>query len=308
MTETSFPIVGSDFTSDEWSQALTGLGNGVLDDWGNPYAITLNTNDTATIAVSTVTGVAHAVVAGFGHRLTAAVTLSIPAVASTTTYNIGLLYDPAKTTTPVLLTVVSGAVTLTTGQVWLPLHVIVRQPSQALTSAVLTTPMLKMQPRASVGSEAALLAQNPQTYLQGTTVYCKDTTNKYRADLVGSTPTWVGDQVTGAFTPASGAAGYAAGPVAPTLYRNGGRVYLEGNVISAGGVTFVAGTTYTVGSIPADFGPTVNAAFSCTSNATAVAQVVVTPAGTVTMTLNVGFTGALNLWLNNCNWKAKKVA
>lgn len=191
MTESSFPLVGADFTSDEFSQTLLGLGNGVLDDWGSPYAITLNTNDTATIAVSTTSGVARAVVAGFGHRLTASVTLSIPPVASTTSYTIGLLYDPGQAGTPVLLTVKTGTVALTTGQVWLPLHVIVRQASQALTSAVLSSPMVYVMPRARAVSQAALQAQNPNTYLRGTSVYCGDTGAALRADLVGSTPTWV---------------------------------------------------------------------------------------------------------------------
>lgn len=293
MTESSFPLVGADFTSDQWSQTVAGLGNGVLDDWGSPYAITLHTNDTATIAVSTVSGIARAVVAGFGHRLTAAVTVSIPAVSSTTTYSIGLLYDPAQAATPVLLTVLTGTVSLTTGQVWLPLHVIVRQATQALTAAALSSPLLTVQPRAAVASQAALLQQSPQTYLAGTTVFCKDTGNTYRADLVGSTPTWVSPKTVSTFTPAGI---YHAGSVPPALTVLNGRTTLEG-ILSSSTAVFVANTTYEVGSVPAAVAPARNTSWATQSNGV-LALVTVTPAGDVTFAISSGFSGVLNLFLN----------
>jgi hypothetical protein len=301
MTESSFPIVGADFTSDQWSQALSGFGNGVIDDWGSPYAITLNTNDTATIAVSTVTGMARALVAGFGHRLTAPVTLPIPAVSSTTTYTIGLLYDPGQAATPVALTVLTGNVTLTTGQVWLPLYVIVRQASQALTSATLSAPLVRLTPRLSVSSQAALLAQNPQTYLRGTTVFCTDTAATFRASLVGSTPTWVPLEATGSLSFAGIYSSSSTSPV--VLAKEGKRVSSEGLVLGQNTV-YNVGTTYTAAtSMTSGFAPAHDKQFITRTGTGLVAFVAIQAAGSVLFSLAATYTGALTLSLDGLNWR-----
>jgi hypothetical protein len=81
-----------------------------------------------------------------------------------------------------------------------------------------------------------------------------------------------------------------------------GRVWLDGIVTSAS-ATFVAGTSYSIGSITASLAPAANQIFACVSNVTALAQVVVTTTGAITIVLNTGFTGPLTLSLANCSWK-----
>lgn len=95
---------------------------------------------------------------------------------------------------------------------------------------------------------------------------------------------------------------YSAGSPTPQVIRTGNRVFLEG-LVSSSSATFVAGTQYTLGSIPAIFAPPSTRNFSCTANATAVAAITIATSGAVTMVLNTGFTGALTLSLDGPNWR-----
>lgn len=96
----------------------------------------------------------------------------------------------------------------------------------------------------------------------------------------------------------------SSGATAASVVLEGGRVYLEGSVISTS-ATFVAGTTYTLGTIPSSLAPAAAQAFACTSNSTAVAHVAVDSAGNLTFILNTGFTGALSLALGGCSWRSQ---
>lgn len=82
-----------------------------------------------------------------------------------------------------------------------------------------------------------------------------------------------------------------------------GRASLEGIVISTS-ATFVSGTTYTLGTIPAALAPLTPQAFACSANATALGAVQVDASGNVTMVLNSGFTGLLALSLGG-SWRLK---
>lgn len=189
MAESSFPLVGADLTADAWAQTVGTSGSGVLDDWGNPYAIVLNINDTVTIKPST-RGPARAVVNGFGHQLDVPKTLNVPAVTTTTTYSIGLLYDPQNETMPVLLTVRTGTSQLGTGQVFFPLHTIIRGAGQTLAAATLLTLLAAIQPHLVSASKAAVLGTSPFLFLRGTTIECTDVGQSFRASGTAATPTW----------------------------------------------------------------------------------------------------------------------
>lgn len=191
MTETSFPIVDKKLTDAAWGQAVGTSGDGVLDDWGGPYAITVNTNDTVTIRVSTVSGFARAVVNGFGHQLDAPVTLPVPAVTSATRYHVGLLYDPGNATDPVKLVVLKGSeVPLTAGQRFCTLHQFSRQSGQTLAASDLYSPRTRFRPTMVVDSATDLQRLSPLLFLRGTEVYCNDTGVSYRASGPFGSPTW----------------------------------------------------------------------------------------------------------------------
>lgn len=95
----------------------------------------------------------------------------------------------------------------------------------------------------------------------------------------------------------------ASGTMPVALTRENKRVFMDGTVISTA-ATFTAGTSYSLGTIPAGFRPVDTTKWAATSNATAVAEVTITSAGALTMVLNTGFTGALNLSLDGANWRA----
>lgn len=95
---------------------------------------------------------------------------------------------------------------------------------------------------------------------------------------------------------------WATSPV--KVVAQGGRVSLEGSAASTS-ATFVAGTSYTLGSVPASLAPATAQAFACTANNTAVASVTVAPSGSVSFIVNVGFTGVLTLGLAGTSWRLK---
>lgn len=98
---------------------------------------------------------------------------------------------------------------------------------------------------------------------------------------------------------------YSSSVGAPvSVVNQGGRVYLEGSVASSS-ASFVAGTSYTLGSILTALAPAATQSFACTTNSTAVASVRVDSSGNVTMIVNTTFTGALNLAFGGCSWRAQ---
>ncbi|MBT1630462.1 hypothetical protein [Curtobacterium flaccumfaciens] len=198
MTESSFPIVGLDLTNAAWGQTVGATSNGILDDWGSAYAIVVNTNDTVTVKRSSRSGVARAVVNGFGHQMDADVTLTVAAVTSTTKYHIGLLYDPGNVTLPVKLVVLKGTtVPLTAGQAFLPLHIFVRQAGQTLAAAALYSPRPRVQPRLVVASATDLKQMDPLLFLNGTEALATDVRRTYRASGSLASPEWVAGPMQG---------------------------------------------------------------------------------------------------------------
>ncbi|MCW1250718.1 hypothetical protein ODZ83_11170, partial [Acaricomes phytoseiuli] len=85
--EESYPVLEKPLTDHQWKSVTLGIGDGILDEGGNPYRVTVSdeTNQ-ATIHADTMTGYAHAILRGFYHRIDAPVLLDLPPVAATTTY------------------------------------------------------------------------------------------------------------------------------------------------------------------------------------------------------------------------------
>jgi hypothetical protein len=189
MTESSFPIVNADFTDSQWSQIVGSRGSGILDDWGNPYGLTIGTDDTITIGISTRSGVARAVVGGFGHQMDAAVKLSVPTGAND--YHVGLLYAPTGTPTVRLVVLAGSTPTVPAGGAYSPMYKIRRAAGQTLATAAVFRMRTRVQPRISVETQAGLLEVSPLLYLAGTLAYAQDTDRLLRAGGTVATPLWV---------------------------------------------------------------------------------------------------------------------
>ncbi|PCN48029.1 hypothetical protein Csp2054_09145 [Curtobacterium sp. 'Ferrero'] len=211
MTETSFPIVDAKLSDETWGVTVGAAGNGIIDDWGAPYALVVNTNDTVTVKRSYRTGIAQAVVNGFQHQIDADVVLSVPAVTSLTTYQIGLLYDPQNASLPVKLVVLKGdPPTLGDGQEFLPFYVIVRGSGQTLAAAQLFSPKPRRQYRILVAKEGDLDALNASLFPYGTEAYATDLNGTWRAaGSYASGGEWVRNATEGTITPQSGYSVYS---------------------------------------------------------------------------------------------------
>lgn len=136
MAETSFPVIERPLTANEWSSVTRGIGDGVLDGGGNPYALSglSNATNTATIGIESGQGYAHAILRGFYHKIDEPVTVSLPAVTTTTTYYIVLQYSPVRTGEPIKLLVLT-ALDYTQDKAYIVLHTVKRQRDQLLTDA-----------------------------------------------------------------------------------------------------------------------------------------------------------------------------
>jgi hypothetical protein len=98
---------------------------------------------------------------------------------------------------------------------------------------------------------------------------------------------------------------YSSSVGAPArLVEQNNRAHLEGEVTSTN-ANFTAGTTFNFGTLPTWATPATVRRFACTSNGTAVAAIYVWPDGTLSLTLNTTFTGALSLSLGGCSWNFK---
>ena len=140
MAEESFPMRDEPMTDEQWKQVTLGIGNGVLNEGGDPYRLTNINNATnqVTVNVSTQTGLAQAIVAGFYHRIDAPVVLDVPAVTKATNYWIVLEYSPLRLESsepPVQLKVVKDALDFSQGKQYLVLHRFYRRANELLTDA-----------------------------------------------------------------------------------------------------------------------------------------------------------------------------
>lgn len=137
MTEISFPRSEEEVNQDQWKSITLGIGDGCLDERGNPYNLVNlnNVSNTGVIAVDTITGYNHAILKGYYHKMDAPITVSFPPVAVDTTYSVALVYDPLNQTMPVSLKVLTS-MPRTNGKEYLLLWQVLRKPNQLLTDAV----------------------------------------------------------------------------------------------------------------------------------------------------------------------------
>ena len=172
MAEESFPMRDAPMTDEQWKQVTLGIGTGVLNEGGDPYRLTNINNATnqVTVNVSTTTGLAQAIVAGFYHRIDAPVVLDVPAVTSATTYWIVLEYSPLRLESsepPVQLKVVTGSTPDTSsGRQYLVLHKFYRRPNELLTDANYRAVKPRVAPLLQVRDTSEL--PEPETVIRGT--------------------------------------------------------------------------------------------------------------------------------------------
>lgn len=136
MTEISFPRLEEEVNQDQWKSITLGIGDGCLDERGNPYNLVdlNNVTNTGVIAVDTITGYNHAILKGYYHKMDAPITVSFPPVATDTTYSVALVYDPLNQAMPVSLKVLTS-MPRTNGKEYLLLWQVPRKPNQLLTDA-----------------------------------------------------------------------------------------------------------------------------------------------------------------------------
>lgn len=200
MAEQSYPILEQPLTDKQWKSVTLGIGNGVLDEGGGPYTISLsNTNDTATIGVDKNTKYAHAIVSGFYHKIDSPMQLRIPPVSSVTKYTIGLCYDPLNASSPVTLKVVTGLLDYSNDKQWVVLHEITRRPNTVLTESEVVTLKPSIAPRINCNSFAAL--PSPEYTIVGTTAFTSSDSATWRLSGEGGAKVWrriAGDYYTSA--------------------------------------------------------------------------------------------------------------
>ena len=139
--EFSYPVVDQAVSSSMWKWITRGMGSGILGEGGQPYWYrnVSNANNTAQIAVSTISGEAHAMIGGYYHHLSQAVTVPLPMPASgTVTYHVALTYDPRRESDPegpIKLETHTGSLPTTFDREHIPLWSITRSANQLLTDA-----------------------------------------------------------------------------------------------------------------------------------------------------------------------------
>lgn len=184
MTQKSYPLDEAPMSSAEWKSIGLGIGQGIVDRGGFPYRLgTKNdVNNTVVIDVDRVTGKNLALLDGIAHEMDAPEILTIPAVATTTIYEVGLEYDPARTQEaggPILLKVWKAPGDYRLGKNRLVLYRVTRQPSQVLTQAVVEQYRPRASPSMIVSTESHL--PRAGTMLVDTQVTARDSGKVWRA-------------------------------------------------------------------------------------------------------------------------------
>lgn len=180
MTETSFPVLEKPLNDQQWKSVTLGIGDGVFDEGGNPYNLVSknNVNNTAVITVDSKKGYSHAILKGFYHKIDQNMPVTIPAVSSTTTFYITLVYDPLNKAMPVTLQVLT-TLDRTSGKEYLVLWSVKRQANQLLTDAEFSKFRQTIVPKIQVDYAENL--PDPKSVLFGTQAHCLYTGEDYRA-------------------------------------------------------------------------------------------------------------------------------
>lgn len=255
MAEISYPVVGQPMGADSWQSVTMGMGDGILDEGGQPYSLTTlsNATNTAVVTVDSAKGYAHAILRGFYHKITSAVTVSLPAVTTTTTYYVALQYDPLRASMPVKLVVVTS-LDRTQGKAYLPLHTVRRAPDQLLTQATISTVSAKISPQIQVDTSASLPPAS--SVLWGTKAWCWRENAGYRASWGSWVPITGYNVQPNSITDWAWGTG-ATGGIAVQPIKGGWQCSFSGTLRRTGAsYTYPQGTWATLGSVvPAGFLP-----------------------------------------------------
>jgi len=181
--ETSFPIKEQPLTDLQWGQVTLGMGSGIVSTGGDPYGGESRDNATNTFTFRLgANGMAQAIVSGFYHRIDGDTKVSIPAVTATTTYYVGLTYDPTKhaaASGPVSITVTTAKPS-GSGKVYLPMYEITRTANQLLTDAAIKDMRVFVSPSLTLKAGATLPPASDM--LTGTTCMNPTTGTVWRVD------------------------------------------------------------------------------------------------------------------------------
>lgn len=180
MAEESFPRLNEPMDDRQWSSVTKGIGDGVLDERGDPYKLVdlSNVSNAGTITVDKITGYNHAILRGFYHRMDTPIPVSLPPVASETTYSIVLRYDPKDTKMPVKLVVLTS-LPRTSGLEYLVLWTVTRKPNQLLTDATIKKYRPTISPVIQVDYPESLPPYQPSLF--GTRARCLYTGEEFVA-------------------------------------------------------------------------------------------------------------------------------
>ncbi|WP_181272839.1 hypothetical protein [Brevibacterium oceani] len=299
-SEFSYPVVNQPMNDEMWQYVTLGLGDGVLDEGGQPYWLRgrENENDTVKITVSTTRNTAQALLRGFYHRLTEDKTFTVQAVSTTTTYHFCLTYDPAATTTsggPISLQMYAGEPPTTMGRFHIVLWKLTRTPSQLLTSATVERVRPKITPVITVDTSDHMPSAN--NVLWGTRCLVDDIKAEYRAGGASEDGPRAWLPVSSVYErPDADLYEWAGTGSRPSATRQGQIVVLEGRIARTGGNDFYASTSdgYYVATLPEEYRPAYEHRF-------------LTKApnynNSNTATVNIGSDGAVRVYPNvNCSW------
>lgn len=180
MAEITFPGLEQPMDEKMWRSVTLAMGDGAIDEGGNPYNLVNlnNVTNTGVIAVDTITKFNHALLQGFYHKMDAPITVSFPPVASDTTYTVALVYDPLNEKAPVTLKTLT-VTPRTNGREYLKLWEVVRKPNQLLTDAKVKKLRPTVAPLLQVDDASCLPPLESQRF--GTRAYCLYTGEEYKA-------------------------------------------------------------------------------------------------------------------------------
>lgn len=256
MAETSFPMRNTPMSDEEWKLVTLGVGSGVLNEGGDPYRLTNINNATnqVTVNVSTQTGLAQAIVAGFYHRLDAPVVLDVPAVTSATNYWIVLEYSPDRleqNEPPVQLKVLTKLDT-TSNRQYLTLHRFYRRPNELLTDANYRSVKPRVAPLLQVRNFSEL--PEPDTVIRGTVavVHGDFPDIKIAKEESGQPVAWV-SVLSGKWMDVGDRANTTNFPGSPKQFKRAGiSRSLRGQFYRSDGAYTTSGAGYLVATLSAD--------------------------------------------------------
>jgi len=260
-SEYSYPVVNQPMNDEMWSYVTLGLGDGVLDEGGQPYWMVgrENVNNTVRITVSNTKGTAQALLRGFYHRLTQDKIFTVPGVSSATTFHFCLTYDPTAATTPggpISLQMYAGTPPTSQGRFHIVLWRLVRSPNQLLTDAKVERVRPKITPMITVDKESDMPDAN--TVLHGTRCVVTATMQEFRS--TGSTedgPRQWSEMKNIYVTPDNQFYEWRNQGAKPASTRIGPMVVMEGRIFRTNNADFYASSTdgYKIHQLPVDHRP-----------------------------------------------------